>query len=55
MNALIISAVLGVIMMFSGLTLKKSAVRMIAIAGVLILLVSNIMETYGMVFFKVDT
>ena len=55
MNALIISAVLGVIMMFSGLTLKKSAVRMIAIAGVLILLVSNIMETYGTVFFKVDT
>ena len=55
MNALIISAVLGVIMMFSGLALKRSAVRMIAIAGVLVLLVSNIMETYGTVFFRIDT
>lgn len=55
MNALIISAVLGVIMMFSGLTLKQSVVRMIAIAGMLVLLVSNIMETYGTVFFRVDT
>lgn len=55
MNALILSAVLGVIMMFSGILLKqKSAVRNLAIAGLLIVLVSNILETYGIVFFKIN-
>ena len=39
MNALIISAVLGVVMMFSGILLKqKSAIRIVAIAGILVLL-----------------
>lgn len=56
MNALILSAVLGVVMMFSGILLKqKSAIRNLAIAGILLLLVSNILETYGTVFFKVNT
>ena len=56
MNALILSAILGVVMMFSGIYLKrKSAVRIIAIMGLLVLLVSNILETYGTVFFNVDT
>ncbi len=56
MNALILSAVLGVIMMFSGILLKqKAAVRNIAIAGLLLLLVANVMETYGTVFFKFNT
>jgi NADH-quinone oxidoreductase subunit N len=56
MNALILSAVLGVVMMFSGILLKqKSAIRYLAIVGLLVVLVSNILETYGTVFFKVDT
>lgn len=55
MNALILSAVFGVVMMFSGILLKqKSAIRNLAIAGILLLLVSNILETYGTVFFKVS-
>jgi NADH-quinone oxidoreductase subunit N len=56
MNALILSAVLGVIMMFSGILLKqKKAVRGIAIAGVIALLVVNIMEGSGIVFFHINT
>jgi NADH-quinone oxidoreductase subunit N len=56
MNALLLSAVWGVIMMFSGILLKqKSAVRNVAIAGLVLLLVVNILEMYGTAFFKIDT
>ena len=56
MNALIISAVWGVVMMFSGILLKqKSTVRNLAIAGMVLLLVANIFETNGTAFFNVDT
>jgi NADH-quinone oxidoreductase subunit N len=56
MNALILSAVFGVIMMFSGIMMKrKSAVRNIAIAGIILLLLLNILEMGGTVFFKFDT
>jgi NADH-quinone oxidoreductase subunit N len=56
MNALLLSAVFGVIMMFSGIVLKKkSAVRNIAIAGIILLLLANILEMGGTVFFKFDT
>lgn len=56
MNALIISAILGVVMMFSGILLKKkAAIRNVAITGMLLVLISNIMETYGTVFFHVNT
>jgi len=56
MNALILSAVLGVVMMFSGILLKKkSIIRNIAIAGVLLLLIANVLEMYGVHFFKIDT
>ena len=56
MNALIVSALLGVIMMFSGILLKqKSAIRNVAIAGLIILLFVNILEMCGTVIFKVDT
>jgi NADH-quinone oxidoreductase subunit N len=55
MNALILSAVFGVIMMFSGLLLKqKSNVRHLATAGLLLLLVVNVMEMYGFHFFKIN-
>jgi NADH-quinone oxidoreductase subunit N len=56
MNALIISAVFGVIMMFSGIVLKKSAtVRNLSIAGLAILIIVNILEMCGTVLFRVDT
>ena len=56
MNALIVSALLGVIMMFSGILLKqKRAIRNVAIAGLIILLLVNILEMCGTVIFKVDT
>lgn len=56
MNALILSAVFGVLMMFSGIVLKqKSAIRAVAIAGLVLVLVANVMETYGHVFFHIDT
>ncbi len=55
MNALILSAVLGVVMMFSSILLKqKSAVRGIAITGFAVLLLANILESRGISFFKID-
>ncbi|MCC7402521.1 MAG: NADH-quinone oxidoreductase subunit N [Chitinophagaceae bacterium] len=55
MNALIISAVWGVVMMFSGILLKqRSGIRNLAVAGLVLLLVSNILEMSGTVFFKVE-
>lgn len=48
MSAIILSAIWGVVMMFSGIFLKSgSAVRTTAIVGLLILLIANIGELYG--------
>lgn len=56
MNALIVSAILGVIMMFSGILLKsKTAIRNVAIAGIILLLALNVFEMCGTVIFKIDT
>ncbi len=56
MNALILSAILGVVLMFSGILLKqKITIRYIAFLGVLLLLVVNVMEMCGTVLFKVNT
>jgi len=47
---------MGVVMMFSGILLKsKTAVRNIAIACMVLLLVANVLEMYDMVFFTIDT
>lgn len=55
MNALIISALLGVIMMFTGIVVQqKSAIRNIAIAGMFLLLVVNVLEMKGISFFQID-
>jgi NADH-quinone oxidoreductase subunit N len=55
MNALLLSAVLGVIMMFSGIVLKqKSAMRNIAIGGMFLLVLCNIFEMNGVVFFHIN-
>lgn len=56
MNALILSAVFGVILLFSGIWLKqKSTVRAIAVIGMIVLLVTNIMEMYSPSFFRINT
>ena len=56
MNALILSAIMGVIMLFSGIYLKqKSIVRAIAIAGMVVLVFSNVMEMYSPSFFHIHT
>lgn len=56
MNALILSAIWGVVLMFSGVFLKKkTTVRNIAIAGMLLLLLVNVLEMGGNEFFKIDT
>ena len=56
MNALLLSAVLGVVMMFSGIFLKsKTAIRNVAITGLILLLLVNVLEMGGTVFFKIDT
>lgn len=55
MNALIISAIMGVVMMFSGILLKqKPAIRVLAFAGLFIAIVLNVMEIYGFHLFKIN-
>ena len=55
MNALIISAMMGVLMMFSGILLKqKSTIRGLALAGLLITIILNVMEIYGFHLFKIN-
>lgn len=56
MNAIILSALLGVVMMFSGIIIKeKSALKYIAAAGLLLLLIANLMHTYGIYQVRIDT
>lgn len=56
MNAIVLSPVWGVIMMFTGIYVKRNeAIRSIAVAGVLLLLVSTILEIDGTVLFPFNT
>jgi NADH-quinone oxidoreductase subunit N len=56
MNALILSAIFGVVMMYCSFLVKqKSVVRGVAITGLVILLIVNVMECYGTVFFHINT
>jgi len=56
MNALLLTAVFGVIMMFSSFLLKsKIVIRNLAILGLILILTVNVLEMAGMVFFKIDT
>ncbi len=56
MNVIILSAVLGVIMMICSIIVRnKGSFRHIAAFGLLILLIANILETYGKDFFHVNT
>lgn len=56
MNALLVSALWGVIMMFSGIAIKQTAVlRYLAIAGVMVLLGLNTAEMQGWQLIDIDT
>jgi NADH-quinone oxidoreductase subunit N len=55
MNALIISAIMGVVMMFSGILLKKrSAIHGLALTGLFIAIVLNVSEIYGFHLFRIN-
>ena len=55
MNSLIISAIMGVVMMFSGILLKqRSVIRGFALAGLFIAIVMNVLEMYGFRLFSVN-
>lgn len=48
MNAIILSAILGVVLMFTGIfTTNKSTIRAVAVGGILLLLLANIAELRG--------
>lgn len=56
MNAIIISAILGAVMMFSGIIFeKKSLITATAILSLIVLLLANIADTYGIYSIHVDT
>ncbi len=56
MNAIILSALLGVVMMFSGIVTKnRTAITYIAIAGLIVLLLGNVLNTYGVFVLHIDT
>ncbi len=55
MNTIIVSALLGVVMMFSGIfTANKTAIRNVAIVALLVLLGVNIAATYGCCNLNID-
>ncbi|OIR12153.1 NADH-quinone oxidoreductase subunit N [mine drainage metagenome] len=56
MNAIILSALLGVVMMFSSVfTQNKMAIRNIAIIGLLVLLTGNLLNIYTPYSFDIDS
>src|SRR5437773_307913 len=56
MNALLLTAFWGVVMMFSSILLKNAgAIRNLFIFGLILVLASNVLEMSGTVFFSIDT
>jgi NADH-quinone oxidoreductase subunit N len=56
MNAIILSALWGVVMMFGGVFLKKNAhINILACIGIILLLTVNILDIQGLHFFAVNT
>jgi len=56
MNAIILSALCGVVMMFSGILLKnKSAIKYVAIAALLVLIIGNLFQFYGVYTVDIDS
>ena len=56
MNALILSAIAGVIMMFSGVALNKNknAVRLLAMVLLAAIIIANILDIRSVHFFSID-
>jgi len=55
MNALVLSAIFGVVMMFSGAFIKKNApVKVIGLIAMLLLLLVNYLEMQGKLLFRFD-
>ena len=55
MNALIISGLMGVVMMFGGILLKQeSTIRGLALTGLLVTIILNVMEIYGFHLFRIN-
>lgn len=55
MNAIIFSALCGVVMMFSGILIKNTTtIKNIAIVALLVLIAANILNTYGIFSIQVD-
>jgi NADH-quinone oxidoreductase subunit N len=56
MNTIVLSAILGLVMMYSGIFVKnKSMFRHIAAVGLLVLLAFNIADSYGHALFNIDS
>ncbi|MFN3665992.1 MAG: NADH-quinone oxidoreductase subunit N, partial [Sediminibacterium sp.] len=56
MNAIILSALLGVVMMFSGIiTNNKSVLKYIAATGLLLLIGANLLDTYALFKIHINT
>lgn len=55
MNALLLSAVSGVIMMFSGFALSKPAVRTLALVLLGVVVAGTVFELRGLSFFQINT
>jgi NADH-quinone oxidoreductase subunit N len=55
MNAIVFSAVSGVIMMFSGFALKNNAIRTLALVLLAAVIVATAFELRGIPFFHIDT
>ncbi|RYZ29071.1 MAG: NADH-quinone oxidoreductase subunit N [Chitinophagaceae bacterium] len=55
MNAIVFSAVSGVIMMFSGFALKNNAIRTLALVLLAAVIVATAFELRGVPFFPIDT
>ena len=56
MNAIILSAILGVVMMYTGIVTKRKAVpRIVAIVGLCVLIVATWLEYASVPFFNIDT
>ncbi len=55
MNAIIVSALWGVLMMYAGFVSKGKQNNILAVVGIVALLVANWLEYLGLSFFKIDT
>ena len=55
MNAIIVAALWGVLMMYAGFVAKGRSTNLLAITGVLVLIVVNWLEYLGLPFFSIDT